>query len=173
MLFFIFNCKNFHCRLLYCCCCCCCSSCVVVIASDLNLYVLHIHVCMYVFLCTKNFQPKNKYAILSIIAQLSSVYVIITAFIYCSASVFCCIFSHSSSATTVTAAATAATTTAAAATTTTAKSRKTNFFVLFLFCYVSPLLSIRFVLFSTAVNCAALILFFCIYHCAPIEFLAF
>lgn len=46
----------------------------------------------YVFLCTKNFQPKNKYAILSIIAQLSSVYVIITAFIYCSASVFCCIF---------------------------------------------------------------------------------
>lgn len=47
---------------------------------------------MYVFLCTKNFQPKNKYAILSIIAQLLSVYVIITAFIYCSASVFCCIF---------------------------------------------------------------------------------
>lgn len=118
---------------------------------------------MYVFLCTKNFQPKNKYAILSIIAQLLSVYVIITAFIYCSASVFCCIFSHSSSATTVTAAATAATTTTAAAatTTTTAKSRKTNFFVLFLFCYVSPLLSIRFVLlFSTAVIYVALILFF-------------
>lgn len=135
---------------------------LVVIASNLFLYgCTHVHV--YVFLFTKNFQPKINMQFFQLLHNYRQSTFILLRF-YCSASVFCCIFCalfFSDNCDD-----------GGGGGDDDGQKQEDKFL-----CTISLLLCVAFVtlrtIIFTANNYVALILYCCCYHSAPIEFLAF